>query len=462
MSSIQQLSCQVGDLRREAGTIEDEIADLDARIEAAPNRETVEALREARSEHRGTAKYLRRQIADVEQQAARQGGHIGSSSPLASTQYAGPLGSGNASPDLGGGHQETGRPPLMFRDLSSGAKMRALEPRERLCQERPPISIGDYLVGRLRGGDYTFLDKPGEEFAARIAQQEGSIAGGGAMVIPTLSSLFLDLAREQSKVIAAGCRTLPMDTGQLVIGRLDSDPSPSFVGEGGAVTASQGSYGALSVTPRKLVTLTFCTREWLQDCPNASDLVQRSHTGAAGAKLDHVALYGQTGAEPLGLKHSSLNEVASVGTPSNFDEVSQAVREIMDANYPGEVSSLSWLLSPREGQTYNDLKDTTNQPLQAPEWVQKLKRFYATAIDVDEGVGGDEATSFVGDFSELCLFVRQPLSFEFLASGTALDADGNTENALSEDKIAIRSTMRVAVVTLRPSFFVKMTGVTSA
>ncbi len=462
MTDISQLSGRVGDLRVRCGEIEDQISDMDRRIEAGPNAETIEALREGKTKRHGQVEMLRSQIRDLEKQGERAGGSIGSSSPLASTQYAGPLGSGNASPDLGGGHQETGRPPLMFRDLSSGAKMRALEPRERLCQERPPISIGDYLVGKMRGGDYSFLDKSGEEFAARISQEAGNITGGGAMVIPTLSSLFLDLAREQSKIVQAGARTLPMDVAQLVIGRLNTDPTPSFLGEGEAATASQGNYGALSVTPRKLVTITFATREWLQDCPNASDLVQRSHTGAAGAKLDHVALYGQTGAEPLGLKHSSLNEVASVGTPSNFDEVSQAVREIMDANYPGEVSSLSWLLSPREGQTYNDLKDTTNQPLQAPEWVRQLKRFYATAIDVDEGVGGDESTSFVGDFSEMCLFVRQPLSFEFLSSGTALDADGNTENALSEDKIAIRSTMRVAVVTLRANFFAKLTSITAA
>ena len=469
--NISDLSNMAGDLRVLFGQTEDELLAARERASKAVGSDSATINRAnmevARLE--GELDSYQSQLDACNQRIERAGGAVngfgGQPNVLASSRWAGPRGSGDQVPSHLGGQQPSGKPALWFRDMGSGAKLRALEPHERLCQDPPAVSIGDFLVGKLRGNDWSGLDAAGQEFAAKIAQSESSITGGGAMVVPVLSSLFLDLAREQSRVVQAGARTVQMDAAQLVVGRLTADVTPVWSGEGEAVTSSQTSYGSITITPRKLVTLSFATREWLADCPNAGDLVQRSHMGAAGAKLDYAALYGYSsgGSEPRGLKNASgINSIASVGTPANFNHPSQAVREIMDANYAGEVSSLAWLLSPREGQTYNDLTDTTGQPLQAPEWVRQLRRHYASAIDVDEGVGEDEATSFIGDFSEMVFFMRQPLSFEFLASGTALDADGNSENALSEDKLAIRSTMRVDVVTLRPSFFTKLTGITAS
>jgi HK97 family phage major capsid protein len=477
MASVNSLSCRLGDLRREIGLAEDNRVSQQQRLEegmsSGMDAVNVNMFTGFVGHAQGRLQILQEQAAAVERELHKaQGGDPGAM--FGNSRIAGPRGvqqshftdqvhaprmSGGYHSELGGDYQ---RPPLIFRNQETGARIQALEPGEPMSTQELPFGFGDYLVGRLRG-DFNNLDEGARPLAIQCAQRESTVVGGGMFYTTELSNIFLDLARGNCQVIAAGARTLKMTSPEMVIARVTSDVTPQWRAEGEAVTASDMGFGAYIVRPFKSIALTGACREWLMDTPNGAEMIQQNHAAAHGVALDRIAFYGlPTGAGPTGLIHThGLGEVPNVGKPTDWTEASTAIRMLLDSHYAGPLSSLAWIASPRDGGTYDNLQDTLHQPLRMPPWVSELRRFYGSAVQVTEGNGGNEATMAIGDFSEFVFFIKQELGMEILPSGEAVNVTGVTENALTEDKVWLRSTMRVDCVCLRPPRFVKLTGVTA-
>lgn len=346
-----------------------------------------------------------------------------------------------------------GRGPV-FRD-ASGREIVAKAAGERFSNQQSNGLLGESIHSMLTG---------------RILNvQVGSTdSSGGYLLNPAMSGMVLDLARSASVCMRAGATTIPMDTSELIICKVDSDATPQWRAETVAVQASSMTFGRINLRARTLAALVPVSIEMLEDAANAPAVIEAALAAVLGQKLDAAGLYGSgAGAEPQGIKYASgTNSVTSVGTPTagaaTYAKPITAIKNILDANFPGETSELAWIQNPRDFANWNGLSDSTYQPLMAPKIVADMKSFTTTALPKTEGGGGAESSAIIGHFPSLVFGMRTSgVQIQILDSGTANDGTDDW-NAATQLMKFIRVYLRADVALLRPSWFSVLSGITSA
>lgn len=341
---------------------------------------------------------------------------------------------------------------MQFRDAATGAVVRAVSSRERLSNERPEVSVGEQLCALLTGN------------FRNSAQFGSSDSGGGFLLTPTYSQTIMDLARSAMVTVQAGAQTVPMGGAELHLVKIDSDPEAHWRAETVPVPASQFSFGKITLRPKTLACLIPVSLELLEDASNAAAVIEEVMRSAMGLAMDRAVLTG-TGAEsqPRGiLNQAGVNAITGVGTPASYAKVTEAVGDILAANYPGEVSALSWAMNPRDAETFDALVDLQGQPKQPTPWAASLKKLHTTSLPSADGGGGNESSMIVGDFSQVLIGMRTTgVVVQILDSGQVTDADGKSFNAASQLMRFIRCYARMDVAVMRPTWLTKLTGVTA-
>lgn len=362
---------------------------------------------------------------------------------------------GSMAPSLphAGENQERGRGPV-FKD-ANGREIQAKTSSERFSAKPSNGQLGESIHNMLTGN-------------IQNSQVGSTDSAGGYLLTPSLSDMVIDLARSASVCMRAGALTLPMSTSEMSIVGVASDATPVWRSEAQAITSSVMTFNRINMRARTLAAIVPVSIEMLEDAANASAIIEAALAAALGQKLDKAGLYGTgSGAEPQGIKYASgTNSVTSVGTPTagaaTYAKPITGIKNILDANYPGETSGLSWIQNPRDFANWNGLSDSTYQPLMAPKIVADMKQFTTTALPKTEGGGGAESSAIIGDFSQLVFGMRTSgVVIQILDSGTV--SDGTDEwNAVSQMLKFIRIYLRADVALLRPSWFSVLSGITSA
>ncbi len=351
---------------------------------------------------------------------------------------------------------------MAFVSPSSGNVLRALLPNQSFCPRVAEVGDGEpnfcgrvlhsWLVGRT--------DSP----SFQASSMQGNVdTGGGYLLEPSLSQIFVDFARAQSVCVRAGAQTIPMETGELHLTRASSDPTSYWRAEGVGVTASTRNLERVKLIARTLACVIPISLELLQDASNAPKMLEDAMAAAMGLKLDQAALAGAgAAAEPLGIRNiSGTNSVASVGTPTDYSKASSAVKKILQANYNGDIGKLAWIQNPRDAATYDGLQDTLHQPLRPTPWVAQLQQLYTSSVSVTEGAGA-ESYGVIGDFSQMLFGMRTSgIILRRLPAGQVTDLSGITHNAAAELKEFLVAYLRADVALLRPSWFTLLTGITA-
>ena len=248
----------------------------------------------------------------------------------------------------------------------------------------------------------------------------------------------------------------------MTIASVASDPTAHWRHETIAVPASGVTFSAINLVPKTLAVVVPLSVEFLEDAPNLPSLLENVIASAFALKIDRAGLYGiGAAAQPWGvLNWPGTNEIPTVGTPSDYSDVSQAITKIYEANFPGDPSSLAWIASPRDLGTYDALVSSSDdQPLQPTPWASKLQKYSTTSLEAAAG-----ATSMViGDFSQVLFAMRSNgITFEVLREGTVKDVDATEWNATSQLLVHLRAYMRLDTAVIKPQFLTKLTGVTAA
>lgn len=352
-----------------------------------------------------------------------------------------------------GGELPGARP--VFRDNGTGRDVQALVKGDLLAKRSTPGMFGERIANVLRG------DIQNANFGT-------SDASGGYLLSPEYSGLVVDLARSASVCMRAGGLTLPMNTSEMTVTTVTGDATPVWRAETQAITASSMTFGRINLKAKVLAVLVPISIELLEDSANAGPVIEQAIAAALGQKLDLAGLYGSgAGAEPLGIKYASgTNSVTSVGTPtagaSTWAKPLTGIKNILDANFPGQTSELAWIQNPRDFTNWNGLSDSTYQPLQAPKIIADMQNFTTTALPKTEG-GGAESSAIIGHFPSLLFGMRTSgVVMQILDSGSAVDDAGETWNATSQMMRFIRVYLRADVALLRPSWFSVLSGITSA
>lgn len=298
---------------------------------------------------------------------------------------------------------------------------------------------GDYVAGKIIGN----LPR----FGIEAAQTEGQDTQGGFTIYSPLGSQFIDRLRDFSAVSAAGAQFVPMETGELTLVRISSDPGSEWKRETKEMSTSAMEFGRITLKLKVVCSCIISSIELLQDAPNVGQKIMDVMGLALAGEIDRAALMGTgAAAEPMGcLTHPSVQEMAAVGA-LDWIALLDGIQLVEAQNgkprsyicSPGTKNILSKLVINSESLHFAP----------PPPDVAELQRYVTNKCD-------DQL--FLGDFSEVLIGTSGNIQFDVSKSGVV---DGSKEIFKSME-VAIRGFMRADVAFAHPETLVRMLGITS-
>jgi HK97 family phage major capsid protein len=334
-------------------------------------------------------------------------------------------------------------------------EVRLLAPTDKLSALfRSDFAPGELRFDRWVKGVVTG-DWRGAEAEAR-AMSVGTQSAGGYIVPAPLALEILDRARNATRVLQAGGRVVPMTSSTLDMGRLSGDPTASWKSELAAFTASDATLERVTFTARVLGCLVTSSVELIEDGQGIEDTLRDSIAASLAVELDRAALRGSgTAPEPRGLRNQSGVTITSLATNgaqlTSYDKFSEAVQNIRTANFePNAV-----LAHPRTFGTLDRLKDTTNQPLLAPESYRDLTKLPTAQVPINltHGTATNASEAYLGRWDELMVGMRTELVVE-----VSRDASTSSHN-FAHMAVHIRAYLRADVQLAHPAAFEVLTGI---
>jgi HK97 family phage major capsid protein len=265
----------------------------------------------------------------------------------------------------------------------------------------------------------------------------------------------------------AGATVVPMPMKIVQIGRLTTDPTAAFKTEGSPISASDPAFDYVQLTATSLTALTVASVEFLQDAPNADQIVSDAIAKSMALELDKAILFGQLGATgtndegasyalaspyPKGILKNLLDNAAGqvLGFATNgtaqtaatpWNEIISAVYQVRRANeVPGAI-----VTSDRLRQQYDQTYDSQYNPIRWPDVVSKLPWLTTNTIpSFTRGTMSNRATDlFVGDWSQVLVGERLSMDVRIL-----------TERYAELGQVGILSYWRGDVQVARPAAMV--------
>lgn len=306
-------------------------------------------------------------------------------------------------------------------DTKSGDRVAVLGPRARLAdleqkQEGELPSLGRVLRGIVLGDEARDAKALADE---RKALNIGTGTAGGFNVQGALAAEWIDRLRAAMVLQRAGVRTVPMDANTLTIASITGDPTVSWHGENKDLPESEPSLGAVTLRSQTCTSLVKMSLELAQDASNIEDIVTSVLTNSMAQAIDAAGLVGVTadaGAAPqMGgiFNLANRNRVTSVGAPTSWDFVLDAMYELMLDNVPADrIGGL--VAHPALWKKMRKLKTglaSDNTPLTMPEEVARLPKYWTTAAPFTSGT---TAQAVLGDWGDMLMGVRKSIQVQVL------------------------------------------------
>lgn len=326
--------------------------------------------------------------------------------------------------------------------------------RGLIRDEDPPLSFDRYLRG-IASGNWD-----GAEHERALS--EGTLTAGGHLVPTPLSARVIDLARNAQRVMQAGAITVPMTSATLKLARLTGEGSPGWKAENAAITANADmTFDAVTFTARTLTRVITLSVELFEDAdPSSEDVIARSFAAQLALELDRVALRGSgTAPEPRGvLNQSGVTLTAHgvngsvIGSPPaagtmGWEFLVQAAGAVKSANFePG-----AQIMAPRTEQSLSLLRDTTNQYIAPPRYLDNIPRLTSKQVPINltTGTSTDTSEVYTGQWDNLMIGIRTDFNLQFLR-----------ERFLADNlQYAFLAYLRADVQLAQPAAFVVDTGV---
>jgi len=293
-----------------------------------------------------------------------------------------------------------------------------------------------------RFGDHELV----REYADRNAERDKHITGGygsfgaqlralstttASAIVPTQWSFpIIDKARNNAVAFTAGATLVPMPSKVVQVGRLTVDPVGSFRNEGSTVTATDPTLDFIQLSASTLSALTVVSMEFLQDAPDADQVVSNAIAASMALALDQVIFYGQlaAGSEPQAttlaapnprgilqnLLTNAAGQVLGSGTNGTAQTAGTPWNEVIATYYAVKTKNetpSALVSNDKLVQQYNSLYTSFNNVIDKPPVIRDLPWLTTNMIgSFTQGTMTSRATDlFCGDFSQV--LVGQRLDF---------------------------------------------------
>jgi HK97 family phage major capsid protein len=311
-----------------------------------------------------------------------------------------------------------------------------------------PLSLTKYLKGAFTG------DWRGAEAEKIMAAQSGATAGAGGVMIPTvLTADLIDLARNKTRVLQAGARTVPMSNRTVDVPRWLSHPEPQFRAENAPIVEDDATMDKITLKAKSLAVVTRVSRELVEDT-NIDDELRNAFAASFSQKIDFAALYadGINGA-PTGVKSTTgvtVTPIAANGASPTWATLVQAVGRLRDVNEEPNAQ----IMSDRTLRTLSLLVASDGSYIAPPTYLDGVTRYTTAQVpnNLDEGTTLDATSDlFTADWSQLLIGVRTQLVVTLLSERYMPDAGQYGFVAWWRGDIAVA----------RPKAFDVVTGITA-
>jgi HK97 family phage major capsid protein len=342
----------------------------------------------------------------------------------------------------------------MFRQaIAAGGASTDHMPKTLAKKSADDITVGGIvwakMAGQRMGGrELTELaEKHG--FAAEVkALQAGDFDAGGSMIPEAHAAELIEFLRPVAAVRDLGAVVVPMPSGGLTYGRMNSGATAYWVGESEAITESQPGTGQLKFSAKKLATLVPMSNDLLRRAPAAFAAEVQRDIVRAMANAEDIAFLRGSGSEntPKGLTGwvASDNQFDANGTV-NLDNVTidlvKALYLVEKANHIQMVSP-GWLFNPRTAFGLMLLKTTDGYyPFmrEMSEAGTLLGYRFRKTNNVTRvgGAGSDEGRIFFGDWGQYR--IGDTLNLQIERSDSASYGSSNAKSAFARDETVIRA-----------------------
>lgn len=362
-------------------------------------------------------------------------------------------------PRAGKADEETRKPYREFFsdgrkcfELSKEAKLQDIP--ELQAKEKAPVSLERWARALCLGNACD--DTAAKEF---VASQKNVTTGSTGVLVPTeFVSQWIDMARSQSVLVQAGARTVPMPAQTVQYAHQTADPTFSWrSSEGASLSATDPTFVSRTLTAKTVAVRTQVSLEASQDIPSFGEQISRAYAAAFGAAIDKAGIQGAGSGSPLLIKglinEDGVGSVASVGAPSNYDEILDGIGTFLTANNRlDQLTGMIW--HPNIWKTYAKLKtgiSSDETTLELPPAVADVPKFVTT--NADTVTSPENYHVCLGNFDDMVIGVRMDPTIRILDDTTSF-----ASNLLIE----IVGVARVDFLLTRPASFVVLSGLTAS
>lgn len=299
---------------------------------------------------------------------------------------------------------------------SHGNPIRLLGPRDSFADavarttgehhaRLPSTSLACVVQGMVTG-DHRPMERAAQAGGFNASLLTGADPDGGYFVNPSLAGQMIDHARARSTAIQAGTRTMPMDSPEVRLVRVENDPEFQFTGEGQEMNESSPPFGMVRMVAKKLAVAIPVSAELLEDAIGLQAELDRLLGESIGASLDS-SIYtgdGQKGSFTgiLAAKHVQ-EHAATLPNLVSWDDLLEAQFLLDQANLGMEAQLV---LPPTMAKQLRGQKDTEGRYIAPPSDMADLKPAVSTNLPATSGVFGRFIEGILGIRSQLTIMVN--------------------------------------------------------
>ena len=242
---------------------------------------------------------------------------------------------------------------------------------------------------------------------------------------------YIGALRASNIVRQMGVRTLTGLSGDVVIPKYGTGLSLGWVGEEEAVTESNMTFDAVTLTPKHTGGKTEMSRQLIQQSsPDIESLIREDLSYLVAQNIDEAILAGTGLKDPLGIINTL--GVLTGDTPATWAEVLQLIQQIEDKN----ITNLQWLGTSALKTTLAGIEKSTGtgQYLYQNGQVGELPFKVSANMPAKTAILGDFSQVLLGVWSEIDILVNPYAEPAYSRGGVQVRAMATCDVAVRHPK----------------------------
>lgn len=308
-----------------------------------------------------------------------------------------------------------------------------------LTTEERNLDVGKYIRGVVTG----------KWDGAEAEKRALTTTATGVMIPTVLSAQIIDYARNISLFSSANVPMIPMDSNNITISKIKSDPIFKFKEEGAEAEESSLELESVELKSKTCYGYAYVSLEAIQSSKNLSQTIINTFSSAIATAIDKGMLYGQYNVSsyenfaPKGIMNDEdINSIEF--TPSEgYDAFIKAIGKIKRAN--GTPST--YCMNADTEEMLDLLKDSNGKYLEKPNSVNELRKIVTNQLNSDEAKGND---ALVFDSNSMIIGMQKNINIEMFT---------NTDECIKKGLVGFRIYSMIDCVATQPKKICKITGI---